>query len=73
MQLDNPKLDCAEFLESLADTEAGEGRDVNADAFRQRADEVKRLQREHQELTDRNQALEQQLDRARAAVAPMAK
>lgn len=68
MQLDNPKLDCAEFLEHLADAEAGEGRDINADAFRQRAEEIKALQRDHQQLVDHNQHLQLTLDRVQAAL-----
>jgi hypothetical protein len=68
VQLDHPQLDAAEFLEHLADAEAGEGREVNADAFRQRAKEVKALQRERQELTDHNQTLQLTLDRVQAAL-----
>lgn len=68
MQLEHPHLDAAEFLEHLADAEAGEGREVNADAFRQRAKEVKALQRERQELTDHNQTLQLTLDRVQAAL-----
>jgi hypothetical protein len=68
VQHDNPQLDCAEFLDRLADAEAGEGREVNADAFRQRAEEVKALQRDHQHLVDHNQRLQLKLDRVEAAL-----
>ena len=68
MQLDNPQLDCAEFLEHVADAEAGRGNEVNAHTYRQRADEVKALQRERQALIDHNQSLQLTLDRVQSAL-----
>lgn len=63
-----PTLDVAEFLENVADAESGLGNEVNAHTYRERAEEVKALQRRNQSLVDQNQHLQLTLDRVQAAL-----